>query len=52
MDGDVPRRLAEAVERVGTAVARLRARLAGEADDLARRLAALAAERVALLTAP
>ncbi|MGW5672151.1 hypothetical protein, partial [Micromonospora sp. NPDC003776] len=46
------RRAQESVDRAGTAVARLRDRLAGEANELARHLGALATERVALLTAP
>ncbi|SCF13660.1 hypothetical protein GA0074695_3726 [Micromonospora viridifaciens] len=46
------RRAREAVEQAGTAVARLRDRLATEAGKLRRSLADLAVERVALLTAP
>ncbi|MFJ8582163.1 hypothetical protein [Micromonospora sp. NPDC093277] len=46
------RRAQEAVDRAGTAVARLRDRLATEAGEVHRRHTAAAAERVGLLTAP
>ncbi|MCW3842061.1 hypothetical protein ONA70_18330 [Micromonospora yasonensis] len=46
------RRARESVDRAGTAVARLRDRLAGEAQEIGQRLAALATERVGLLTTP
>ncbi|MEU2613665.1 hypothetical protein ABZ570_19065 [Micromonospora sp. NPDC007271] len=46
------RRAQAAVERAGTAVARLRGRLATEAGEVRRSLADLAGERIALLTAP
>ncbi|WP_157740248.1 hypothetical protein [Micromonospora auratinigra] len=46
------RKARASVDRAAATVTGLRDRLAGEADETARRLAALAVERVTLLTAP